>query len=410
MAAFEYIALNEKGRQKKGILEGDTPKQIRQSLRDKGMVPLSVEAVTEKHRKQSKSESFFSSANTGRMSASDLALITQQLATLINAAIPIEEAIKAVAEQCEKAKQKTIMMGVRSRVVEGHSLADALREYPKIFDDLYCSMVAAGEKSGHLDEVLDRLADYTQKRQELRSKVSSALAYPMILAVVSFGVIAFLLSYVVPSIVEQYRDMGGELPGITQIMIAASDFVINWGLFVLVGLVLAIMGMQLLLRNSGRKKSWHRLILKLPLFGKVARGINAARFARTLSILNSSAVPLLGALKIAGEVMTNLELREAVHDATLKVREGTSLKIALAQSGYFPPMMLHMIASGESSGELDRMLEKAADNQDRQFETLVGVITTAIGPIMILFMGGFVLTIVLAILLPIFQMNELMSG
>lgn len=407
MAAFEYTALDVKGRQKKGILEGDTPRQIRQNLRDKGLAPLSVEAVTEKHRKQQSRKPLFSAPG---MSAADLALITRQIATLINAAIPVEESLKAVADQCEKPKHQTIMMGVRSRVVEGHMLADALREYPRVFDDLYCSMVAAGEKSGHLDAVLDRLADYTERRQEMKSKVSSAMAYPMILGVVSFLVIIFLLSYVVPKIVEQYRDMGGELPGLTQALITTSDFVIDNGVFVGLGVVAIIAGFKTLLRNPKRLKRWHQSILKLPLFGRVSRNVNAARFARTLSILNSSSVPLLEALKISGDVMTNIELKESVHEATFKVREGTSLKASLQSTGHFPPMMLHMIGSGEASGELDRMLEKAADNQDRQFESLVGVITTMIGPLMILFMGGFVLTIVLAILLPIFQMNQLMSG
>ncbi len=407
MAAFEYIALDPKGRQKKGILEGDTPRQIRANLRDKGLVPLNVEAVTEKHRKQQSRKAMFSSPG---MSATDLALITRQLATLINAAIPVEEALKAVADQCEKPKHKTVMMGVRSRVVEGHMLADALREYPRVFDELYCSMVAAGEKSGHLDAVLERLADYTERRQEMKSKVSSALAYPIILAVVSFAVIVFLLSYVVPKIVEQYRDMGGELPGLTQALITTSDFVINHGLLVGVVIVAIIAGIKWLLRDPRRRKRWHVAILKLPLFGRVSRNVNAARFARTLSILNSSSVPLLEALKIAGDVMTNIELKEGVHEAAFKVREGTSLKASLQSTGHFPPMMLHMIGSGEASGELDRMLEKAADNQDRQFESLVNVITTMIGPLMILIMGGFVLTIVLAILMPIFQMNQLMSG
>ncbi|NVJ49203.1 MAG: type II secretion system inner membrane protein GspF [Gammaproteobacteria bacterium] len=407
MAAFEYVALDGKGRQKKGIVEGDTPKQIRQNLREKGLVPLEVEAVTEKHRKQQSRKPLFASPG---MSPADLSLVTRQLSTLINAAIPVEETLKAVADQCEKAKQKTVMMGVRSRVVEGHTMADALREYPRVFDGLYCSMVAAGEKSGHLDEVLDRLADYTESREEMRSKIFSALAYPMILAVVSLGIIIFLLSYVVPKIVNSYRDMGGELPGLTQALISTSDFVINYGVYIGIALSLVIAGIKWLLRNPKRLKSWHRKVLKLPLFGRVSRNVNAARFSRTLSILNSSSVPLLDALKISGDVMTNLELKEAVHEATFKVREGSSLKAALMSTGQFPPMMLHMIGSGEASGELDRMLEKAAANQERQFEHFINTLTSLIGPVMILIMGGFVLTIVLAILLPIFQMNQLLAG
>ncbi len=407
MAAFEYKALDAKGRQKKGILEGDTPRQIRASLRDKGLTPLSVEAVTEKHRKQQAKRPLFTSPG---MSAMDLSLITRQLSTLINAAIPVEEALKAVADQCEKPKHQTIMMGVRSRVVEGHTLADALKEYPRVFDDLFCSMVAAGEKSGHLDAVLDRLADYTESRQEMRSKISSAMAYPMILAFASIAIVIFLLSYVVPQIVDQYRHMGGELPALTRGLIWLSEFVQSWGIFVLIGIVLVIVGIKALLANPKRRTKWHRSILKTPFLGRVSRGVNAARFSRTLSILNSSSVPLLEALKISGDVMTNLELKDAVHEAAFKVREGTSLKASLQSTGHFPPMMIHMIGSGEASGELDRMLEKAADNQDRQFESLVSTVTNLVGPVMILFMGGFVVTIVLAILLPIFQMNQLLNS
>ncbi|MEE4245251.1 MAG: type II secretion system inner membrane protein GspF, partial [Kangiellaceae bacterium] len=382
---------------------------IRQTLRDKGLAPINVEAVTERNRSESKSI-WFSIFSSPSMNTTDLALITRQIATLINAAIPVEESLKAVAEQCEKPKHQSVMMGVRSRVVEGHMLADALAEYPRVFDKLYRAMVAAGEKSGHLDSVLDRLADYTEKRQELKSKISSALAYPIILAMVSLLIIIFLLSYVVPKIVEQYRDMGGELPGITQALINVSDFVINYGVFIAIGVVISVIFIKWLLRNPNRHRKWHKMLLTMPLIGRVSRGVNSARFAKTLSILNSSSVPLLDALRIAGDVMTNIVLSEAVQDAALKVREGTSLKASLQATGYFPPMMLHMIGSGEASGELDKMLEKAANNQERQFESLMTVITTAMGPLMILIMGGFVLTIVLAILMPIFSMNQLMHG
>ncbi|WP_144392280.1 type II secretion system inner membrane protein GspF [Pleionea sediminis] len=407
MAAFEYKALDAKGRQKKGILEGDTPRQIRANLRDKGLVPLSVEAVTEKHRKQQSKKPIFASPG---MNSTDLALVTRQLATLINAAIPVEESLKAVADQCEKPKHQTIMMGVRSRVVEGHTLADALREYPRVFDDLFCSMVAAGEKSGHLDEVLERLADYTERRQEMKSKISSAMAYPIILAFASIAIVIFLLAYVVPQIVDQYRHMGGELPALTRGLIWTSEFVQNWGVMIFIAFILIYIGVKTLLANPKRKTKWHRTILNLPFLGRVSRGVNAARFSRTLSILNSSSVPLLDALKISGDVMTNLELKDAVHEAAFKVREGTSLKASLQATKHFPPMMLHMIGSGEASGELDRMLEKAADNQDRQFETLVNTVTNLLGPLMILIMGGFVVTIVLAILLPIFNMNQLLNS
>lgn len=404
MAAFEYVALDQKGKQKKGILEGDTPRQIRQILRDKKLIPLDVESVTsgKKQKAASGKSSFFQT----KISASDLALITRQVATLVRAAIPVEETVKAVAEQTEKAKQRSMLMGIRSRVVEGHTMADALSEYPGVFNDLYRSMVAAGEKSGHLDLVLERLADYTESRQEIQSKISGALVYPIILTVVSVGIVGFLLGYVVPQIVGSFTQSGQELPMITQILLSMSEFVKSYGLLVLISLILLIVGFKLLLRKPKLRLAWDKWKLGAPIVGKVIRGMNAARFARTLAILNQSSVPLLEGMKIAGDVMTNAELKRAVKEASVRVREGAGLKVSLQQCGYFPPMMLHMIGSGESSGELEQMLDRAADNQEKQFDNLVSTMMNMIGPIMILVMGSFVFTIVLAIMLPVFKLSE----
>ncbi len=405
MAAFEYAALDSTGRQKKGVLEGDTPRQIRNQLRDKGLTPLNVEAVISKQKAQSK----FSFSTNRTLTAADLSLLTRQIATLVQAALPIEESLKAVAEQCEKDWIKSMMLAVRARVVEGHTLADALREFPSSFDNLYCSMVAAGEKSGFLAGVLQRLADYTEKRQYLRNKVTVALIYPAFLVFVALVVVSFLLSYVVPMVVEQFTTMNAELPILTIIIIALSEFIQSWGLLLIVGIIGFVAFIRYLLRSESRRTTWHSLILKLPLIGKVTRGLNSARFARTLSIMAASGVPLLDGLKISGEVMTNLVMRNAVFDAALMVREGASLRRSLAETGHFPPMMLHMIASGENSGELEQMLERTADHQDQDFETLVSISLGLFEPIMILVMGILVLLIVLAILLPIFQLNQLVG-
>ena len=407
MAAFEYVALDQSGKQQKGIIEGDTPRQIRQLLRDKKLIPLEVDSVTAgKKQKSAKGESSFFKT---KISATDLALITRQVATLVRAAIPVEETVKAVAEQSEKAKQRSMLMGIRSRVVEGHTMADALSEYPGVFNDLYRSMVAAGEKSGHLDLVLERLADYTEARQEIQSKISGALVYPIILTVVSVGIVGFLLGYVVPQITSSFTQSGQDLPMITQILLSMSDFIKAWGIWVFIGLVSAFIGFKYLLTNPKLRLKWDKWKLSAPIVGKVIRGMNAARFARTLAILNQSAVPLLEGMKIAGDVMTNSELRRAVKEATVRVREGAGLKISLQQCGYFPPMMLHMIASGESSGELEQMLDRAADNQEKQFDSLVSTMMNMIGPIMILIMGSFVFTIVLAIMLPVFKLSETLA-
>ncbi len=405
MAAFEFIALDANGKKQKGVLEADTARQIRSQLRDKGLTPLNVDSVISK---QSGKKTF--SLQSGRtLSAADLSLITRQLATLVQAAIPIEESLKAVAEQCEKNWVKSMVLAVRARVVEGHTLADALKEFPASFDTLYCAMVSAGEKSGFLAGVLQRLADYTEKRQYLKNKVVVALIYPAFLVLVALGVVSFLLSYVVPMVVEQFMTMNAELPILTVIVIALSDFIQNWGLILLIAIIVAIFGIKAMLRSESRRTKWHQLMLKLPLIGKVTRGLNSARFARTLSIMMASGVPLLDGLKISGEVMTNLVMKNAVLVASGLVSEGASLRKSLGETGHFPAMMLHMIASGENSGELEQMLERTADHQDQDFETLVTVSLGLFEPLMILVMGILVLLIVLAILLPIFQLNQLVG-
>ena len=281
MAAFEFIALDAHGKQQKGVLEADTARQIRSQLRDKGLTPLNVDAVT---NKQSSGKSF--SFQRGRkLSAADLSLVTRQLATLVQAALPIEESLKAVAEQCEKDWVKSMMLAVRARVVVGHTLADALQEFPGSFDSLYCAMVSAGEKSGFLAGVLQRLADYTEKRQYLKNKVVVALIYPAFLVLVALGVVSFLLSYVVPMVVEQFMTMNAELPVLTIIVIALSEFIQSWGIVLLVAIVLIVFAIKALLRSNVRRKKWHALLLKLPMIGKVTTGLNSARFARTLSIM-----------------------------------------------------------------------------------------------------------------------------
>lgn len=403
MAAFEFVALDQTGKQKKGILEGDTPRQIRQILRDKQLIPIEVDRVIGNQKEK---------ANQGqrvfrtKISATDLSLITRQIATLIRAAIPVEETIKAVAEQAEKPKQRSMLMGIRSRVVEGHTLADGLSEYPGVFSNLYRSMVAAGEKSGHLDLVLERLADYTESRQEIQSKISGALVYPIILTVVSVGIVSFLLGYVVPEITSSFTQSGQDLPWITQALLDASDFIKSKGIWVLLIIIVMVIAFRRMLKKPKARLKWDKWKLNSWGLGKIIRGMNAARFARTLAILNQSSVPLLEGMKIAGDVMTNEELKRAVKEASVNVREGAGLKVSLQQSGYFPPMMLHMIASGENSGELEQMLDKAADNQEKQFDNLMTTLMNMIGPVMILIMGSFVFTIVIAIMLPVFRLSE----
>lgn len=403
MAAFEYKALDARGKNKKGIIEADTVKQVRQQLREKGMVPIEVNPAAQKENR--KGGGFFQP----KIAASDLALITRQLSTLVQSALPIEAAILAVAEQCDKPRLKSMMMAVRAKVVEGYSLAEGLGEFPHIFDNLFCSMVAAGEKSGHLDQVLERLADYTEQRQQMKSKMISAMTYPIILTVFAVGVISLLLATVVPKIVGQFVKMGQALPDTTQFLISASDFIIAYGIYITVIFLLTIVGIQRLLTKPKMRLKYDKMLLSLPIIGGVAKGVNTARFARTLSILTSSAVPLLEGMMISGRVLENTYIKAAIVEAAARVREGAALKVSLENTKLFPPMMLHMIASGEKSGELEQMLGRAADNQDRDFEMRIGIALKVFEPVLVLTMAGMVLFIVMAILQPILNMNSMVG-
>ena len=404
MAAFSYIAIDSGGKQQKGVVDADSARQVRQILRDKGLMATDVSATIKDADPQ---RSFSFSFGRPSLSVADLALITRQMATLIQAGIPLEEALGTVARQSDKSSVNSILLSVRSKVLEGYTLADAMAEYPSVFSNLYRSTVSAGESAGFLDVVMDKLADYTESSQAARQKIQMAMIYPAMLFLMAVGVVALLMVFVVPDVVKVFSTQGQGLPWITRALIATSDFIVNRGWLIIVALFAVVFGVKTLLSKPSIELNWHRHLLTLPLIGRLSRGTNTAQFASTLSILTASGVPLVEALKIAGEVLANQWLRQRVSHATQQVQEGTSLNRALSEGGYFPPMMLHMIASGEQSGQLDQMLERIASAQRRDLESLIGVMLGILEPLMLLFMGVCVFAIVVAILLPIVNLNSL---
>jgi general secretion pathway protein F len=402
MGAFEYIALDPAGKERKGILEGDTPRHIRQLLREQQLLPVTVSEVAQKEAKRQRSFSLIRG-----VSPADLALFTRQLATLVRAGLPLEESLLAVSQQTERPRVQSIVLGVRSRVMEGHTLADGLTEFPRVFPEIYRATVAAGEQAGHLDHVLERLADYTESREQIRQKVLTAMLYPIVLTVMCFVIVSGLMVFVVPKVVAVFESTKAKLPLITRALIATSGFFRSYGVYVVIAAILAVVLFRRWLRDPAARRRFHRLQLSLPLVGRLVRGFNTARFTRTFSILSASAVPVLEALRISGEVVTNLPMRDAVSDAAARVREGAAIGRSLAVSRMFPPMTIHLISSGESSGELESMLERAAISQERELDGLLGAMVGLLGPLLIIVMGLFVMGIVFAMLLPIFEMNDL---
>ncbi len=401
MSAFEYIVLDNRGKEKRGILEGDTAKQIRQTLRDQGLTPLTVNPIIQSE-KNAKATHFRTKRG---ISSLDLALITRQMAALLKSGLPVEEVLNSVAKQTDKHRIKRILLAVRAKVREGHSFASGLESFPNVFPHMYQKTIEAGEESGHLDEILDRLADYTENRHKIRQKTTLALFYPGLLTFVALGIVGALLAFVVPDIVKVFDSVERELPLLTRGLIATSDFVRDYWIAIVIGIFATVVFLKMLLEQPLAKFAWHRTLLNMPLIGKLVRNTNSARFSRTLGILSSSNVPILEALKISGGVLSNMPMRKAVQKATIKVREGSSLNQALEPTGYFPPMTMSLIASGEASGNLDEMLQRSADIQEREVDSFITTLVGLFEPILILLMGSLVMIIVLGLMIPIMDMN-----
>lgn len=406
MQAFEYEALDAGGRAQKGIISADSARSARRELKKRALMPVTVRESLANTKAQTKDQS----RQNVRLGHKDRTLVTRQLATLIGAAAPIEQALNTIAGQAEKPAVKHAMLAVRGDVLEGRRLADAMRRQPKSFDSLYVAMVSAGEGSGSLPAVLDRLADYMEKAQAVRSKVQTALIYPACLSVVAIGVIAGLMTFVVPKVVAQFDTVGQSLPALTRLMIILSDFMVAYGGFLLLFLLGCIALFLNALRNRAFKLRFDRFILALPVIGKLARQMNAARFARTLSTLTASGVPIVTGLAASERTIANTVLQDAIGVIARDVKEGKGLSTAMRRTGTFPPMLIYMIAAGENSGTLPDMLEKAAHYMEAEFESFTDAALSLLEPAIIIAMGGIVATIVLAILMPILQLNTLALG
>ena len=404
MPAFHYTAVDKEGNEIKSSLEGDTSKHVRGILREKGLLPLSIKEI-----KPDKSTRLKINLTQNSLSSKDLAYFTRQLATLIKSGIPIDEALFAINEQNEKQYIKNIILTIRSKIMEGYTLSDSFNDFPKSFPVIYTTTIAAGEKSGHLSLILDKLADFTESRKKLQQQIKNALIYPIALIVTALLVIAFMLAYVVPKVVYIFENFDQQLPLLTRIMIATSDFLLNNWLYIILFSVILVFLCHYLMKNDDTRSKYHSILLKLPIFCHLVKNMNRARFMQTLSILAGSGVPILEALKISTNVITNLPMKNAVNQATIRVSEGESISKSLSKSNLFPPMMIHMIGSGENSGRLEEMLDRATVNQEEEVENTIATLLGIMQPLTVIIMAGIVLLIVLAILLPIFEINNLIA-
>ncbi|HET6632552.1 MAG TPA: type II secretion system inner membrane protein GspF [Rhodanobacteraceae bacterium] len=403
MPAFNYLALDAAGKTCRGVLQGDTPRAARQALRERGLTPMQVDEVAE----QAPGSGGWRRRNP--LSGSRRALLLRELATLLGAGLPLDEALSAIAERDSEAARRALVLSLRARVMEGATLAEAMSEHPAAFPELYRASVAAGERSGRLDAVLALLADDAEAGDDLRQGLWAALAYPLLLAVVAVLVVSGLLLYVVPQIVDVFVRMHADLPWSTRLLMATSAGLAHWGIVLLLVLVALVLAARWSLRQPALRMRWHAWLLRLPGIGGLLRIGNTARATRTLALLTASAVPLLEALAVSARVVPNLAMRAALGSAAERVREGASLARALGESGLFPPVALRLIAAGERSGTLERMLLEASGYCARLRKRVLDILGAVLGPALILLVGALVLFIVLAILLPVFDLNRMIK-
>lgn len=401
MTTYSYKAIDSKGKDKSGVIQAESPRGARQLLRDKGLIVSHVQVAKEEREK--KSTFNFKKA----ISTLELSLITRQFAILLNSGLSIESALNALIDQLDNPEQKTIMMGVKSEVLGGRSLANSLRMFPKVFPPVYCSLINAGEQSGSLARVMTKLADHSDRTRELTSKIMMALLYPVIVSVVAVVMIVALLVFVVPQVVKVFESSKQELPILTKIMIATSNGLISYGWVVLVALVVMAFSFMRLLKKHDFKLKFHRQLLQIPVAGKLLINVDVARFTHILALLLASGVPMISALQASRDTISNYMMKIAIDNAVRAVEEGVPLAVALSNQNAFPPVVIHLIASGEKSGNLDHLLEQAGSHQELELSHRSQLLTGILEPVLILFMGGVVLLIVIAIMLPILNMNKM---
>jgi general secretion pathway protein F len=405
MPAFRFEAVNQAGKTQKGVLEADSARGARGQLRTQGLVPLIVEVAGAR----SKGASSHRLASGKRLSQREQAILTRQLASLLIAGLPLDETLSVLSDQSEREYVRELMAAIRGEVVGGHSFANALSQHPRDFPEIYRALVAAGEHTGKLGIVLSRLADYIEQSNALKQKIVLAFTYPAVVTLIAFAIVTFLLSYVVPQVVSVFASTKQQLPFLTIMMMALSDYVRHWWWATLIGLIVVIWLARQILAQAGPRMAFDRWVLTAPLFGKLVRGYNTVRFASTLGILTAAGVPILRALQAAADTLSNRAMRGNIDDAIVRVREGTSLSRALGNTKTFPPVLVHLIRSGEATGDVTTMLDRASEGESRELERKTMFLTSLLEPLLILAMGGIVLVIVLAVMMPIIELNNLVQ-
>lgn len=402
MAVYDYVAIGADGKRASGVITADSARSARKELRLRQLSPLDV--------KESRQKSSRRAGGKGSLSGNDLVLTTRQLAMLIKSGATVEEALGAIASEAEKPGTRRVLMGVRGNVQEGYSFSEALSQSSKAFPPYYRAVVAAGQNSGRLGEVMERLATHLEKARKLRNKLLSALIYPAVLACVAMLVVVLLLIFVVPAVIEQFETLGQELPPLTNAVIAVSEFMRGWGLLIVPLIAFGIWLMRGAFRTPAIKMQWDRVVLRLPLLGKVIRSANAAQFARTFATLSGSGATVPDALIAAKGSVGNEVFRQAAVSVRRQVEEGQPLNRAMRATGAFPPMLVHMVASGERGGDLPAMMSRAADYMEEELDSNATVALGLLEPLLIVLLAGVVALIVLSIMLPILQLNTMAIG